>query len=485
MILEQIDYKKIFYYFEEISNIPRGSNNNLAISDYLVSFAEEHNFEYVRDNSLNVIIYKEASKGYEAVPTLILQGHMDMVCEKLPDVEHDFTKEGLQLKTDGEYIYAEGTTLGGDDGIFLAYALAILDNDEIIHPRLEVVCTTDEEIGMCGAVELDSSLIEGSYLINIDSEEEDKILTSCAGGMTACIKLPLQYEKVQEKQLKIMISGLIGGHSGMDIDKNRTNANILLGRLLYDLSKHNYHIMQLSGGQKDNVITRDAVAYVTIEEDKIYSLINDIKFFTEIYKGELRSSEPNLSVMVEQGEVKEYRVLDRHSMDKLIFTLLTIPNGVQVMSSNIPNLVESSLNLGIFYTDESYVYYSFSVRSSLSSYKQLMSNKLKLLAEFVGASYEVKGEYPAWEYNKDSRLRNIAVTVYEKHYGREPIIEAIHAGLECGILSSKMNNADIISIGPDILDIHSPNERLNISSAIRVFDYLLSIMQEFVLSVKS
>ncbi len=484
MVLEKIDYKKVFYFFEEISSVPRGSKNNEGISDYLVSFARARDLNYVQDEYLNIIIYKDATEGYEEVPTLILQGHMDMVCEKQPDIEHDFTKEGLELKVDGDYVYANGTTLGGDDGIALAYALAILDDNEMVHPNLEVLITTDEEIGMDGAINLDGSLLKGSYLINLDSEEEGTILTSCAGGLTACIKMPLEYETVEEKQIRVMITGLTGGHSGMDIDKNRTNANLLLGRLLFELRKQNYHITQLYGGQKDNVITRDAVAYLTVAEEDIYSFINDIKFLTEIYKGELRNSEPNLSITIEQSECKEYQVLTKQSMDNIIFMLLNIPHGVQVMSSNIPNLVESSLNLGIFYMEDNQVYFSFSVRSSLGSYKQFMSEKLRLLADFIGGSYEIKGEYPAWEYQKDSKLRNLAISIYEKQYGNEPKIEAIHAGLECGIISNKLKNVDIISIGPDILDIHSPQERLSISSTIRVFDYVVNLMEAYVTTIK-
>lgn len=479
MVLEEIDYKNVFRYFEEISNIPRGSKNNKGISDFLVQFAKEHQLKCVQDSAYNVIIIKEASEGYESCPALILQGHMDMVCEKEAGVEHDFTQEGLKLKIKDDYIFAEGTTLGGDDGIALAYAMAFLTDEELVHPRLEVIITTDEEIGMDGAMSLDTSDLQGKYMINLDSDEEGVFLTGCAGGLTGSIKLPLKYETVEEKLIKISISNLLGGHSGADINKNRTNATILLGRLLLDLKKQQYHIIQLQGGQKDNVITREAYAELSVQEEQVYTIINEIKFLTEKYKAELRSSEPNLTIQIEQGDTKQYQVLDQHSADHMVFLLVNVPNGVQVMSSNLENMVESSLNPGIFQMEKDMAYLSFSVRSSLSSYKEFLSSKLRMLAEHLGGMYEVKGEYPAWEYKKDSRLRNLMCAVYEKEYGKEPKIEAIHAGLECGIISNKIKEIDIVSMGPDIFDIHTPQERLSISSAKRVYDYLVKTMEEY------
>lgn len=472
-------HQQVFDFFEEISSIPRESGNNKGISDYLVEFAKNNRLSYIQDDFLNVIITKEASEGYENCPTLILQGHMDMVCEKESDVEHDFFKDGLQLEWKEDYIFSNGTTLGGDDGIALAYCLAILIDDNLIHPRLEVVFTTDEEIGMDGAAGLDTSELHGTYMINIDSEEEGTILTSCAGGLTGTSELPLQFEEVEGKLINVAIKGLLGGHSGTEINKNRTNASILLGRLLFDLRKKKYSIVSMNGGLKDNAIPREAFATISVKTEDVYEIINEIKVLSEKYKNELRTSEPELTVTVEQGVEKKSKVLTKECEEQILFMLLQSPNGVQVMSSDIPGLVESSLNLGVFKMEEDKIVFCYSVRSSVSSYKSFLREKLETITTFLGGTFLVKGEYPAWEFKEDSKLRSISTAVFKEQYGYEPKIEAIHAGLECGILSNKLKGIDIISIGPNILDIHTPSEKLSISSTIRVYDYLINLLEAF------
>ena len=469
----------VFKYFEEISAIPRGSGNCQAISDYLVDFAKKHDLSYIQDDALNVIIKKPASVGYEKCPTVILQGHMDMVCEKKTDSNHDFLTDGLELMTDEDYLFANGTTLGGDDGIAIAYSLAILADDSILHPALEVIITTDEEIGLLGATALDASSLNGTYMINIDSEEEDVLLASCAGGLRSDCRIPLSYDKIDGKKLTITVKGLIGGHSGSEIDKNRINANLLLGRLLYELRKFSFRVCSMKGGLMDNSIPRESVAQIITSQEDAYKIINEIKFLNEKYRNECRINEPDLTITVNQGEEKTYSVMTNESYEKVLFFLLTTPNGIQQMSSNIPGLVESSLNLGIFETDDAKAKMSYSVRSSLSSYKMFMSDKLELLTKNLEGEYATSGDYPGWEFKKESKLRSIYANAYNNVVNKEIKVEAIHAGLECGILAEKLGDIDIIAIGPNMKDIHTTEERLSISSTIRVYDVILETLKDF------
>jgi dipeptidase D len=484
MALEDIDYKKIFYYFEEISKIPRGSKNCQAISDYLVNFAKEHILFCHQDEALNVVIKKPATPGYESCPPLILQGHMDMVCEKKSEADHDFLTEGLKLFVEGDLLAAEDTTLGGDDGIALAYALAILEDDSLVHPPLEALFTTDEEIGLLGAAALDASVLEGRHMINIDSEEEDVLLVSCAGGLTSHCTLPIEMKKKQGKKLTVTIKGLQGGHSGAEIHKNRVNADLLLGRLLYDLKRFSIDLILVQGGLKDNAIPREAKAELLIEEDEVYNVLNEIKFLAEKYKNECRINEPDLTIFAVQGEVREYDCLTEESKDRILCMLMNTPNGIQVMSSDIEGLVESSLNLGELYFEDSAYHFVYGVRSSQSSYKFYMSDKLEVLTKQLGGSYFYDGDYPAWEYKKDSRLREIYTAAYQEMFGAAVKVEAIHAGLECGVLSEKLENLDIISIGPNMQNIHTTEERLSISSAKRLYDLLLKVLEGFAEAMK-
>lgn len=477
-VLNSIDYKGIFKFFEEICGIPHGSKNNKEISDYLISFAKSRGLECHQDEYLNVVIVKEATKGYEDKPTVIIQGHMDMVCEKRPEIEHDFIKDGLELVIDGDFIHANGTTLGGDDGIAVAYALAILDDDSLIHPRLEVVVTTDEEIGMDGAAGLDTSSLQGKYFLNIDSEEEGILLSSSAGGLTGTCTIPLEFEEKEGSTYQINISGLQGGHSGAEIHKNRTNASLLMGRLLFDLGKKlSYSLVEVNGGLKDNTIPRESTAKVLIKDKDKELLKETMDSLTGDYTNELKTSEPGLKVELELLDEKKAKVLNEKTYKNVMTMLLYTPNGVQAFSSDIEGLVESSLNLGILSMEDDKIIFSYSVRSSLSSYKRFLSDKLENLAKLLGGTYIARGDYAAWEYKKDSKLRDTLVKVYKEDYGEEPKIEAIHAGLECGLFAGKMKDLDLISFGPDMYDIHTPDEKLSISSAKRVFDFLVHSLE--------
>ncbi len=493
--LEQLDYKGIFKYFSEISRIPRGSGNEGEISEFLVAFAKEHKLEYTKDSSNNVIIIKEASEGYENEPAILLQGHVDMVCEKKKDSTHDFLKDGIKLIQEGDFLRADGTTLGADNGIAVAYIMALLSDPTLTHPRLEAVFTTDEEVGMHGAHALDCSQLRAKYMINLDSEEEGYLLASCAGGLRTTCTLPVKRTKQYGKRIKVSIGGLRGGHSGIDIIHNRTNATKLLGRLLYDLRERQpYSVITALGGFKDNVIPREANVelLLTIDEqleneskemeqrllEEYNSISEVIKEIMTIYQRELAASEPELDYMIEDLGNGEQEPLHPVSFEKILFLLMNIPNGIQVMSSNIEGLVESSLNLGIFHILEDKAEFTDAVRSSFGSYKNFISDQLNYLVSFLGGEYEVRADYPAWEYRKESPLREHLKRIYKDMTEKDMKVEAIHAGLECGLIFEKMPGIDIVSIGPDIFRVHTIEEKVSISSTIRVYQFLERVIKE-------
>lgn len=484
--LEIQDYKGVFKYFREISEIPRGSGNEKAISDYLVSYAKAHQFEYTQDDANNVIMIKKATPGYENEPAVILQGHMDMVCEKRKEYTHDFLKDGIKLIAEGDNLHADGTTLGADNGIAVAYILALFTDDSLEHPRLEAIITSDEEVGMNGAKALELSKLQGKYLINLDSEEEGYLLCSCAGGLTGTSTLPVKRVSGRGRKLRLSLGGLRGGHSGMDIGRNRSNATKLLGRLLFDLRENNsYGLISMQGGFKDNVIPREANAELFIPAEntdemqiKYISFKESMEELVKEYKKELAASEPELKVEMEDLGEDTCEALHPVSFEKMLFLLINLPNGVQVMSSDLAGLVESSLNLGIFRTMEDKVEFCTSIRSSKSSYKYHVSDKLNYMTGFLGGDYVVRSEYPAWEFQKTSPLREHLRRLYQEMYKMEMKIEAIHAGLECGLILEKMPGLDIVSIGPDIHDVHTIEESISISSAIRVYQFLETVLKE-------
>ncbi len=488
--LEQLDYKNVFQYFGEISKIPRGSGNEKAVSDYLVVFAKAHQLEYTQDEANNVIMIKEAAQGYENEPAIILQGHMDMVCEKRKEYTHDFLKDEIKLIVEGDYLHADGTTLGADNGIAVAYILALFSDEGLKHPRLEAIFTAEEETGMNGARTVDLSRLKGKFLINLDSEEEGYLLSSCAGGLTGTSILPAKRVLAEGKKVRINIGGLQGGHSGMDIVKNRSNATKLLGRLLFDLREvQSFGLISMQGGFKDNVIPREAnveLLLITGEkasaQDRYHSFYQSVMELAEKYKQELSSSEPQLTVEVEELSEDSCEVLHPLTFEKMLFLLIHMPNGVQVMSSDIEGLVETSLNLGIFHTLEDKIEFCTSVRSSKSSSKYFISDKLNYMISFLGGDYIVRAQYPAWEYQKNSVLRDHLQKIYHELYGKDMKIEAIHAGLECGLILEKMPGIDVVSIGPDITAVHTIEEKVSISSAIRVYQFLEKVIENKIVS---
>lgn len=479
--LAELEPKGVFYFFEEICRIPHGSGNVEQISDYLVEFAKERNLIYRQDKLKNVVIEKPASEGYEQEPTVILQGHMDMVAVKKPGLQKDMKTEGLDVRIRDDKIYAEGTSLGGDDGIAVAYALAILDDDTLAHPKLEVVITVDEEVGMDGARGIDVSALTGKRMLNLDSEEEGIFLTSCAGGARVNCHLPLSREERSGEVYRISVEGLLGGHSGEMIDKERGNANCILGRLLYNIAQEvSVNLISLNGGLADNAIPRQAVAEIAISPkdfERFQTITNHIE--AEIGK-ELAVKDPDFQITVISKGESRVLCADQKSTEKAAAFLLLLPNGVQAMSADVKGLVETSLNLGImkYGADMEQLTCSFSVRSCMESAKQNLIAKLETITKIFQGNVTVSGDYPGWAYRAESPLRDKVVALYEEMYGRKPELMAIHAGLECGILVSKIDDLDCISFGPNMENIHTTEETLSISSTKRVWEYLINLLKK-------
>lgn len=482
MEIENIQPKLVFDYFKQISKIPRESGNEKAISDYLTAEAKRLNLEVIQDDTLNVIIKKPATKGYENSTGVIIQGHMDMVCEKNKTTEHDFSKDPINLKVKDGYLYADNTTLGADNGIAIAMALAILASDDLCHPAIETLFTVNEEVSMIGAIELDGDLLDGKYIINIDSEEESKITVSCAGGVTAIVKADKEYESLSssKKIYAIDIKGLQGGHSGLEIDKNRANANILLGRVLNKLSNLKdleYDLLDINGGLKNNAIPRESECIIAIDEKYYETLQKGINDILADFKNEYKTSDKDVDVKLKEVDAKYDKKLSESVKNKVIAVLNLMPRGIQTMSSDIEGLVQSSTNLGVIKSKEDIIEFEFATRSSVKSLKTDINNNMELLSKIIGVKLELEDDYPQWEYKKDSELEKICVETYEKLTGNKPEIVALHAGLECGVLIDKIKDAQAVSIGPNIYDVHTPNEHLDIESTQRTWTYLVEILK--------
>lgn len=479
-ILSELEPKAVYRYFEEICAIPHGSKNTKQISDYCVGFAREHGLKYVQDDSNNVIIWKDGTPGYETAAPVMIQGHMDMVCEKEAGCGIDFEKDGLELQMENGTISAKGTTLGGDDGIAVAYALAVLDSTDIPHPPLEVVFTVDEEIGMLGAAAIDCSSLRARTMLNLDSEEEGCLLVSCAGGIAVTGHLPVVREQAEGWEAELCVSGLLGGHSGVEIDKGRANACQLLGRSLYQLGKvFSFRLIKVNGGLKDNAIPREAKAHILLDKDTdLGGLAEAVTKLSETYRREYAVTDPavELSVVCEGGAVHRDAVTEEIT-DKIITALVNLPGGIQRMSFDIEGLVQTSLNLGILVTKEEEVTFSFAVRSSVETEKMELVSRVQCLMEALGGTVTLAGEYPAWEYRQDSPLRDLMVDIFEEQYGRKPVVQALHAGVECGLFAGKLPGLDCVSFGPDMKDIHTPKESMDVESVKRTWDYVLEILK--------
>lgn len=473
--LHGLEPEKVFYYFEELSKIPHISFHEQAISDYCVNFAKEHNLAYRQDDMGNVIIFKSATYGYENAETIMVQGHLDMVGEKNADCMLDMEKEGVELVVDNDFIYANGSTLGADNGVAIAYALALLDSEDIPHPDLEIVLTVSEEVGLLGASAIDLSECKAKKMLNIDSEVEGILTVGCAGGMRHHCHIPVNYTTFSGNICTISIDGLTGGHSGIEINKGRANANVLMGRLLLLINENlNFRLLDIKGGSKENIIPNQSQARIVIENVSLLSPIIDD--FLNQMKAEYGTADPDIMVNVNIEKSDNISVLDSDSLDKILTALNLMPNGVQNMSVDLPGLVETSLNIGVMELTEDEFIVKVSIRSSISSAKTALSNKIKLLTKTLNGTIDCLGDYPAWPYKKDSKLKELCVDIYSKQYGQKPSLETLHAGLECGIFSDKMPGMDCISFGPNLYNVHTPNEKMSISSVKRVWEFLKAIL---------
>ncbi len=468
---------KVFRYFRDICSIPHGSGNMKQISNYCIDFAKRNSLEYYTDDANNVVIYKKGTYGYEDSEPIILQGHLDMVCQKTDDSDVDFATHGLNIFMDNNLIGAKDTTLGADNGIAVAMILAILEDNKIKHPPIEAVFTTDEEIGMLGALELDMSVLKSKLMINLDAEEDDTVTVSCAGGSEICAKLATDRKVEKGYKVSVSLKGLRGGHSGVEINNGRANASIIAGRIFCELNSEDYEIINLFGGDKANAITNSFYAELCVADYDSFK--NKFLKISEKIKLEIQSREPEFyaEISLLENSQTEIKVFADNLKEDVIYILGCCPNGVMEMSYDISGLVETSLNLGVLKTDDEFVTFNFALRSNKMSALSTLETKLKKFISKTSATADLFGRYPAWEYNRNSSLQTIYRDVYRDYTGEEPKVESIHAGLECGVFSSQIDGIDCIAIGPQLYDVHTVNERLSISSTEKIYNILLSILQ--------
>ena len=471
--------EKLFHFFEEICAIPRGSGNEKGISDYLVSFAKERGLWVHQDDAYNVIIKKEGSEGAKDLPPVMLQGHIDMVCEKLAGVEHDFTKEGLDLIVEDGVLTANGTTLGADNGVAVALMLMVLDDEDIKHPPVECVFTTEEEVGLNGAKALDKSLISARTMINMDSEEEGIATVSCAGGLRIGCKRNIARDNMQGSLVKIAISGLKGGHSGTDIDMERKNANRVMARVLYQIMKHtDGRLVAFVGGTKDNAIPREceaSIVYTELEEaKKAEKTANDL---AAALADEITPYEEDFVCEVSLEEDREVKAIPTEDANALISAVYLAPNGVQSRNIKMDRFVVNSVNLGVVRTEENQLIMVFSPRSSVASLMDELKARIDLLTDTFGFQTEYSGEYPGWSFQEDSKIREIFKESYQSLFGEELKTEALHAGLECGLFCDAIPGMDAIAVGPTLYHVHTPEEKLPLDSFERFYELLKDVLK--------
>lgn len=497
MDINELSPSEVFSYFQEICAIPHGSGNTGMIADYCLEFAKAHGLKARKDTSDNVVIFKAGSSGYEDCEPVILQGHLDMVCEKEPDCDIDMSVQSIKACTDGKMVWADGTTLGADDGIAVAFILAVLASDTIAHPPIQAVLTSDEEIGMLGARDLDTSELTAKRLINIDSESEGILYVSCAGGVRAECDIPVVYEDAvgwvsggeQDDNasdaagngqvcFEVKISGLAGGHSGVEIHKQHTNAIRLLASLLSHASgAADFRLVSLSGGGKENAIPKEAKAVVSVRSCDATTFEQSIKESVDVWMQEISATEPHAKIEVGKADAAADKVLDFHSTENVIYALWLSPDGVYKMSQEIKGMVQTSLNLGTAYLDADKLVYKYLIRSNTAAGKKLLLERVTTFVKHLSGKVVTMSDYPAWEYKSDSQLRKICVESFTNVYGHEPEVTSIHAGLECGILAGKMPGVDMISFGPTLESVHTPDECMNVASVERTWEYLLEILK--------
>jgi len=476
-VISGFEPASIFEYFEDVSAIPRASGNEAGVADYLCHFAKAHNLECVRDANHNVLIKKPATAGREGESPLLLQGHTDMVCEKNADTAHDFERDPIRLILEGSCLRADGTTLGADNGIAVAMMLAVLDGELESHPAIECLFTTEEETGMGGAIAFDYSLLSARHMINLDSEEEDTVTVGCAGGVRSDLTIPVLREPVEARELcRVTLTGLAGGHSGADIHTGRASANLLLGRLLAALS--DVRLVSVEGGSKDNAITREAEAIVAVPSVAMTSMT--LLGLSDEMAGELVPEDQNCRIVCERLTDEEASavvgMMDEASTARVLGLLSNAPCGVLAMSHDVAGLVEYSRNLGILRTTADAVRITFTSRASRESRLDGTVTSLDALAGALGATVRHHSRYPGWEYAPVSAVRDAYTKAYAEVVGGDMKVVAIHAGLECGYIKRRIPDMDIISVGPNMKDIHSPDERLYLDSVERVWRTLASLI---------
>lgn len=496
MDINELSPSEVFSYFQEICAIPHGSGNTGMIADYCLEFAKLHGLKARKDAADNVVIFKAGSSGYEDCEPVILQGHLDMVCEKEPDCDIDMSVQSIKACTDGKMVWADGTTLGADDGIAVAFILAVLASDTIAHPPIQAVLTSDEEIGMLGARDLDTSDLTAKRLINIDSESEGILYVSCAGGVRAECNIPVEYEDVAGGSkndgaqdyayslhngsvcFDVKISGLAGGHSGVEIHKQHTNAIRLLASLLsYASGAADFRLVSLSGGGKENAIPKEAKAVISVRSCDVTTFEQSIKESAAVWLQEISASESNAKIELEKTDAVADKILDSHSTANVIYALQLSPDGVYKMSQEINGMVQTSLNLGTAYLDTDKLVYKYLIRSNTAAGKKLLLERVTTFVKHLSGKVVTMSDYPAWEYKSDSQLRKICVESFANVYGHEPEVTSIHAGLECGILAGKMPGVDMISFGPTLKSVHTPDECMDVASVERTWAYLLEILK--------
>lgn len=471
----------VWHYFEELSKIPRPSGMEEKASQFVADIAKKHNLQYKKDKVGNVVILLPPSKGFEKSPTVILQGHLDMVCEKNSGTKHDFTKDPIKLKVQGDIVKADGTTLGADNGIGVAMALALIDDKEAKHGPLELLFTIDEERGLKGANSLSKDFVKGKMLINLDTEEEGAIYIGCAGGTDTVLTLNVSREaQVKGSVYLIKVTGLRGGHSGSDIHEGRGNANQILVRVLRTIQSKgiDYGILSIKGGSKRNAIPREAFASICMDPKNLPAVSQIIKDLNALMKIELRNVDEGIKIEIEKTQKAEFKPLSERSKKKALDLLFSIPHGVISYDKEIPGLVETSTNFAIIETEEKKISIITSQRSNLTPRMEWAAERLRVLGALAGAKAASSGTYHGWTPNLKSKLLLQAKKTYKKLTGKEPIAKAIHAGLECGLFGEKFDGLDMISIGPTIKNAHSPDESVSISSVDRTYKFLKELLKD-------
>lgn len=477
-ILKGLKPENVFMNFESLTRIPRESGNESEIADFLVDFAKNLGLEVVKEPSNNVIIKKPATKGYENGPTVILQGHTDMVCVKLDELNFDFLKEPIPLVVEGDFVKTKGTTLGADNGIAVAMAMSILESSTLEHPPIIALFTVAEETGMDGVVSLNPENVKGDILINIDSEEEGTLLASCAGGVNNIIEYPYETETSKlDKALKIVIQGLNGGHSGIEINKNRANAIKLLGRTMSLLSSaFDYELSTVGGGEKMNAIAKRAEMTIVVKSEDKETIKAKLKAIEAIFINEFLATDAGIQIVVTDID-KPLEVISAQAKVDIINIIRLTPFGVETMSGGIAGLVESSSNLGVLTQDQNIIKFTNAVRSSVRSLKDEINERINIISNIMGAKNYLVSDYPEWQFKLESPIRDLMKEVYAEMFNKELKVDAIHAGLECGFLKEKVGDIDMISLGPNLYDVHTPFEKLSISSTERTYLFLCEVLK--------